>query len=108
AGMGAAAVEGSPRRAGSEEAWQWSSDGKGTFSVSPAALDAAPRRGTRVVLHLMDDAKSYTERFRLEPIVRTQSGHVPVPIAIVHKPAAPPPHLTPRPPLSPHPTPHTP
>ena len=81
------------RRAGSEDAWQWSSDGKGTFSVAPAALDGAPRRGTRVVLHLMEDAKSYTERFRLERIVRTQSGHVPVPIAIVEKPGAEPSEL---------------
>ncbi len=31
------------RRAGSDEAWQWSSDGKGTFSVSPAAPGDAPR-----------------------------------------------------------------
>src|SRR5215475_3938397 len=86
-------VEVFSRRAGSEEAWQWSSDGKGTFSVSPAALDAAPRRGTRVVLHLMEDAKPYAERFRLERIVRTQSGHVPVPIAIVEKPGAEPSEL---------------
>jgi len=86
-------VEVFSRRAGSDEAWQWSSDGKGTFSVSPAALDGAPRRGTRVVLHLMDDAKSYTERFRLERIVRTQSGHVPVPIAFVEKPGAEPAEL---------------
>src|SRR5215472_11778851 len=86
-------VEVFSRRAGSDEAWQWSSDGKGTFSVSPAALDAAPRRGTRVVLHLMEDAKSYTERFRLERIVRTQSGHVPVPIAFVEKPGAEPSEL---------------
>jgi molecular chaperone HtpG len=86
-------VEVFSRRAGSEEAWQWSSDGKGTFSVSPAALDAAPRRGTRVVLHLMEDAKSYAERFRLDRIVRTQSGHVPVPIAIVEKPGAEPSEL---------------
>src|SRR5713101_4946623 len=54
------------RRAGSEEAWQWSSDGKGTFSVSPAALDGS---------------------------VRTPSGHVPVPIAIVEKPGAEPSEL---------------
>ena len=81
-------VEVFSRRAGSDEAWQWSSDGKGTFSVAPAALDAAPRRGTRVVLHLMEDAKPYSERFRLEHIVRTQSGHVPVPIAFVEKPGA--------------------
>ncbi len=30
------------RRAGTEEAWLWSSDGKGTFSVTPAALEDAP------------------------------------------------------------------
>src|SRR6266545_1054147 len=74
------------RRAGNEDAWQWSSDGKGTFSVSPAAADGAPRRGTRVVVQLTEDAKSYLERFRLERMVRAQSGHVPVPIAIVDKP----------------------
>jgi molecular chaperone HtpG len=76
------------RRAGTEEAWLWSSDGKGTFSVSPAALPDAPARGTRVVLHLMESATSYTERFTLERIVKAQSGHVPVPIAIVEKPGA--------------------
>jgi len=76
------------RRAGSEEAWQWSSDGKGTYSVAQVALADAPKRGTRVLLHLMQDATSYTECFTLERIVRAQSGHVPVPIAIVEKPGA--------------------
>ena len=73
------------RRAGSEEAWQWSSDGKGTYSVAQVALADAPKRGTRVLLHLMQDATSYMERFTLERVVRAQSGHVPVPIAIVEK-----------------------
>jgi molecular chaperone HtpG len=75
------------RRAGSEGAWQWSSDGKGTYSVAIALADA-PSRGTQVVLHLMQDAVSYMERFTLERVVRDQSGHVPVPIAIVEKPGA--------------------
>ena len=66
------------RRAGSEDAWQWSSDGNGTYSVAPIVLADAPNRGTRVVLHLMQDAVSYTERFTLERIIRDQSGHVPV------------------------------
>ena len=76
------------RRAGSEEAWHWSSDGKGTYSVAPIALADTPIRGTRVILHLMPDATSYTERFTLERIVKAQSGHVPVPIAIIEKPGA--------------------
>ena len=76
------------RRVGADDAWLWSSDGKGTYSVSPVALTEAPSRGTRVILHLMESAKSYTERFTLERIVKAQSGHVPVPIAIVDKPGA--------------------
>ena len=53
----------------------------------------APRRGTRVVLHLMEDAKSYTEttyteRATIERLVHAQTGQVPVPIAIVEKPVA--------------------
>jgi molecular chaperone HtpG len=76
------------RRAGGDEVWQWSSDGKGTFSVSPVPLENAPSRGARVVLHLMEDAASYLERFTLERIVKAQSGHVPVPIAIIDKPGA--------------------
>ncbi|MBL0406999.1 molecular chaperone HtpG [Microvirga aerilata] len=76
------------RRAGSDEAAFWSSDGQGSYTVAPAALDEAPARGTRVILHLMEDAKSYTERYRLERIVKEQSGHVPVPISLVEKPGA--------------------
>jgi molecular chaperone HtpG len=83
--MAAERVDVFSRRAGAEEAWQWSSDGKGTFSVAPVALESAPGRGTRVVVHLAEEAKQYLERFRLERMVKTQSGHVPVPIAIVEK-----------------------
>lgn len=86
--MVAGEVEVVSRRAGSEEAWAWSSNGKGEFTVAPVALDEAPARGTRVTLHLLDDAKTYAERWTLERIVREQSGHVPVPIALVEKPGA--------------------
>jgi molecular chaperone HtpG len=76
------------RRAGSDEATLWSSDGQGSYTVAPAALDEAPARGTRVILHLMEDAASYSERYRLERIVKEQSGHVPVTISLVEKPGA--------------------
>ncbi|MCA0045803.1 molecular chaperone HtpG [Mesorhizobium sp. B283B1A] len=76
------------RLAGSEEAWRWSSDGKGSYEIAPAPLEAAPRRGTRVVLHLMEDAVSYTGSYRLEQLAKSQSGHVPVPITFVEKPGA--------------------
>jgi molecular chaperone HtpG len=92
--MVAERVEVVSRRAGTDTASIWSSDGKGTFAVSPAEIADAPRRGTRVVLHLMEDAKSYTERFTIERLVKAQSGHVPVPIAIVEKPGAEPSEIT--------------
>jgi len=86
--MVAEKVEVLSRRAGSTEAWSWSSDGKGEFTVAPAALEEAPLRGTRVTLHLMEDAKSYAERWTLERIVKEQSGHVPVPISLITEPGA--------------------
>ena len=76
------------RRVGASEAWQWSSDGKGAFSLAAATREEAPHRGTRVVLHLTQDATSYTGRVRVERIVKEQSGHVPVPIQIIEKPGA--------------------
>jgi molecular chaperone HtpG len=82
-------VEVISRRAGNDEATLWSSDGKGSYKIAPLAAVDGPARGTRVVLHLMEDAASYTERNTLERIVKAQSGHVPVPIALVEKPGAP-------------------
>lgn len=73
-------------KAGTDDAWVWSSDGKGSYSVSPAEPGAAPARGTRVRLHLMEDAKGFTSKWRVETAIREQSGHVPVPIEIVDKP----------------------
>jgi molecular chaperone HtpG len=92
--MVAERVEVISRRAGTEEAHLWSSDGKGTFSVSSATVADVPQRGTRVVLHLLEDTKSYTERSTVERLVQAQSGHVPVPIAIVDKPGAAPAEVT--------------
>ena len=82
------------QRTGSDAAWQWSSDGKGDFSIAPAAGAIAPRRGTRVVLHLLEQAKDYTDRATVEQLIRAQSGHVPVPIAIIEKPGAAPIEIT--------------
>jgi molecular chaperone HtpG len=76
------------RRAGGEAAWRWSSDGKGSFTIAPLALEAAPERGTRVILHLNDAPHDFSEAYRLERIVREHSGAVPVPIDLIDKPGA--------------------
>ena len=76
------------RRAGTDEAWRWSSDGQGAFTVAPLPLDEAPARGARVTLHLNEASRDYLEPFRLERIVREHSGAVAVPIDLVDKPGA--------------------
>ena len=86
--MVATQVEVFSRRAGSDEAASWTSDGQGTYIIAPVDLANAPTRGTRVVLHLMEDAKSYAERYTVERIIKAQSGHVPVPIMLFEKPDA--------------------
>jgi molecular chaperone HtpG len=71
------------RKAGSGEAWQWRSDGLGTFEIVPVALEDAPAHGSRVILTLKEDAKSYGESGTIERIIREYSAHVPVPIELV-------------------------
>jgi molecular chaperone HtpG len=80
--MVAREVEVVSRRAGSDEAWRWVSDGQGSYRIEPAELDAAPARGTRVLLNLADDAKTYAEAATIERVVAEYSTHVPVPIML--------------------------
>ncbi|TRA88078.1 molecular chaperone HtpG [Rhizobium rhizogenes] len=87
-------VEVISRRAGKDEAWKWSSDGKGSYDIAAVDPGQAPTRGTRVVLHLLEDAKKYTSKWTVEEIIRNQSGHVPVPIRLVEKEGAEPSQLS--------------
>ncbi len=64
------------------EAWHWSSDGKGTFTVEPADPAAAPKRGTRIVLHLSETGRDYADSHTLERVVAEYSAHVTVPIVL--------------------------
>jgi molecular chaperone HtpG len=81
-------VEVASRRAGANEAALWSSDGLGTYTIEPLDTAQAPARGTRVTLHLKEDAAGYTEGFKIEQTVKAQSGHVPVPIFLRETPDA--------------------
>jgi molecular chaperone HtpG len=73
------------RRAGSEEAWTWSSAGGSGFEISPAGKDGtqAPSRGTNIVLHLKTDAAKYLEAYEIERIVRAYSDNIQFPIELV-------------------------
>ncbi len=77
--MVADAVEVVSRKAGEEQGWRWTSDGKGEFTVEPAEEAA---RGTRITLHLLADAAEYVEPERLRQIVKTYSDHIALPIRL--------------------------
>ena len=79
-------VEVETRRAGTDHAWTWTSDGKGAYRIEPLDLSLAAPRGTRVNLFLKEDAKEFLEPYRIEGIVKEHSGAVAVPIAFLDKP----------------------
>jgi molecular chaperone HtpG len=72
-------VEVTSRKAGSEEAFTWTSEGAGEFTLSPAERDTA---GTTIVLHIKSDAEEYLEPIRLETIIRKWADHVTMPITV--------------------------
>ncbi|QJE74585.1 molecular chaperone HtpG [Aerophototrophica crusticola] len=80
--MVAERVEVFSRKAGEAQAWKWESDGRGSFTVAEAADEDAPSRGTRIVMHLREDAGEYLEDYRLRQIVKTYSDHIAVPILL--------------------------
>ena len=65
------------RKAGEEDAWLWSSDGKGAFTIEPAARDTS---GTTVTLHLKKDAKEFADETRIRHIISTYSEHISFPV----------------------------
>jgi molecular chaperone HtpG len=70
-------VEVLTRGAGTEQGTRWVSRGEEDFSVEDAG--DVPR-GTRVTLHLKEDAKEFADSFRLQSVVRRYSDHIGVPV----------------------------
>lgn len=59
------------------EAVHWSSTGDGSFTIAPGEK---AERGTRIEVHLKDDAKEYLDHYRLETIVKRYSNFVMYPV----------------------------
>ena len=72
-------VEATSRRAGSDEAWTWASEGAGAYTLAPAERDLP---GTTITLHMKEDAGEFLEPIRLQTIVKKWADHITVPITI--------------------------
>lgn len=87
-------IEVATRRADSNEAFLWTSEGKGSFQIEPLPDALAPAHGTRVTLHLNAESDEFLEPARIESILREHSGAIAVPIDIVEAPGKEPRRLT--------------
>tara|TARA_R110001583_G_scaffold32107_2_gene109819 strand:- start:63967 stop:65856 length:1890 start_codon:yes stop_codon:yes gene_type:complete len=78
--MVASKVEVTTKKAGDDQAWKWTSDGKGEYTVAETEMEG---HGTQITLHLTDDSKDFTEEHRLRHIVKTYSDHIGIPVVLM-------------------------
>lgn len=75
-------VEVTSRKAGSNEAQRWSSDGKEGFTIEPAERES---QGTTLVLHLKEDQSEFLEQYRIRSLIERYSDYVGHPIELAKK-----------------------
>ncbi len=75
-------VEVTSRKAGTSEAWLWSSEGRGQFTMAHSERAEA---GTTIVLHLKSDADEYLEPMRIETVVRKWADHITIPVMVAQE-----------------------
>ena len=83
--MGADHIEVVSRKAGETTTWLWTSDGASGFSIEAAPETEAAKvpRGTRITLHLKDDARNFLDDYEIERIVKTYSDHILFPVELI-------------------------
>ena len=70
-------VEVVSKKAGSDKAFKWISDGKESYEIEDAERET---QGTTVHLFLNDEGEEYASRWSIQGIIRKYSNHVPFPI----------------------------
>jgi molecular chaperone HtpG len=75
-------VEVTSRKAGTEHAWKWESDGKTGYELEPAEREAA---GTTVLIHFNEEGQQYANGWRLQEVVKKYSNHIAFPIFLTYE-----------------------
>jgi molecular chaperone HtpG len=65
------------RKAGEENAWRWTSDGKSGFEIEPAERAS---QGTTVTVYFNDEGKEFSNSWKLREVVKKYSNHIAFPI----------------------------
>ncbi len=70
-------VEVITRKAGSDQAWKWSSDGKNSYKVEESERE---EQGTTIIVELNEEGDEYANRWQIEQLVKKYSDHIAFPI----------------------------
>ena len=71
------------KKAGSEQAYKWSSDGRGEFEIKPVTKES---QGTVIYIKLKDDeVEDFASKHRIETIIKKYSNHIAYPIFLNYK-----------------------
>ena len=65
------------KKAGTDDAFLWSSDGKTGYEIEASEK---PEHGTVITLHLKKDAKDYLDQMRLGHVIKTYADHISYPV----------------------------
>jgi len=78
-------VEVFSRKAGEDETYKWTSDGKTGFDIEEATGDDARSvAGTTVIVYFNEDGATYADPWRLQEIVKKYSNHIAFPIFLTY------------------------
>jgi len=80
-------VEVISRKFDDEKTWRWESEGTGSFKIAEATVEESGservsgamgggNHGTKIILHLKDDATDFSDRFHIKHVVQTYSDHI--------------------------------
>ncbi len=67
------------RKVGEDKTWHWESDGRSGYTVREEEKDILSH-GTKIILHLKDDAHDYLLDDKIKQIILAYSDHVSVPV----------------------------
>ena len=75
--MVAEKIEVVSRKAAEEQAWKWSSTGKGSYTLEEAERES---QGTTITLYLNEEGNEYANRWQIEQLIKKYSDHIAYPI----------------------------
>ncbi len=80
--MVASKIEVISKKAGSDEAFKWESDGEEKYSINASERDGF---GTDIILYLNDEGKEFANKWQTESLIKKYSDHIAFPIFLEYE-----------------------